>query len=45
MRFQSAPRAGARGDLAKLVDLDEYECFNPLPARVRGEMRTSLWFP
>ena len=36
--FQSAPRAGARGDLSYPTALKTYVRFNPLPARVRGEI-------
>ena len=36
--FQSAPRAGARGDMIKKYAFGIPACFNPLPARVRGEI-------
>ena len=37
--FQSAPRAGARGDDHRERADHQIGCFNPLPARVRGEIR------
>ena len=39
-KFQSAPRAGARGDLTSDASGAELVGFNPLPARVRGEIAT-----
>ena len=36
--FQSAPRAGARGDRQGISRDGGSYCFNPLPARVRGEI-------
>ncbi len=37
-KFQSAPRAGARGDPNPPESTLHYARFNPLPARVRGEI-------
>ena len=40
--FQSAPRAGARGDKMFATALSLPLRFNPLPARVRGEIEVRL---